>query len=71
MSFCRIHLQIPIETPFRRFLWPKGKIDEPFVSIKRLSRFYVVDVPIDEMDIEAEYRSFCLVYHQAYGETGH
>lgn len=32
-----------------------------------MSRFYAVD--IDEMDIEVEYRSFCLVYHQVYDET--
>jgi len=38
-----------------------------FFSIKHLSRFY--DVDIDQIDVEVEYRSFCLVYHQVYDAT--
>lgn len=44
----------------------KENIDENIISIQNLSKFYNVDV--DEVDIEVEYRSFCLVYHQVYSE---
>ncbi|KAL4132669.1 hypothetical protein QTP88_009787 [Uroleucon formosanum] len=45
----------------------KENIDENIISIQNLSTFYNVDV--DEVDIEEEYRSFCLVYHQVYDEV--
>lgn len=45
----------------------KENIDENIISIHNLSKFYNVDV--DEVDIEVEYRSFCLVYHQVYDEV--
>jgi hypothetical protein len=45
----------------------KENIDENIISIQNLSKFYNVDV--DEVDIEVEYRSFCLVYHQVYDEV--
>ncbi|KAL4112477.1 hypothetical protein QTP88_016257 [Uroleucon formosanum] len=45
----------------------KENIDENIISIQNLSTFYNVDV--DEVDIEVEYRSFCLVYHQVYDEV--
>jgi len=44
----------------------KENIDENIISIQNLSKFYNVDV--DEVDIEVEYRSFCLVYHQVHNE---
>lgn len=45
----------------------KENIDENIISIQNLSKFYNVDV--DEVDIEVEYRSFCLVFHQVYDEV--
>jgi hypothetical protein len=44
----------------------KENIDENIISIQNLSKFHNVDV--DEVDIEEEYRSFCLVYHQVCNE---
>jgi len=45
----------------------KENIDENIIFIQNLSKFYNFDV--DEVDIEVEYRSFCLVYHQVYDEV--
>jgi len=45
----------------------KENIYGNIISIQNLSKLYNVDV--DEVDIEVEYRSFCLVHHQVYDEV--
>lgn len=44
----------------------KENIDKNIISIQNISKLYYVDA--DELDIEVEYPSFCLLYHQVYNE---